>query len=375
VGSGQVLFALAALPAAALGQRVGVRGAFISGLCVIATAYAMVLLVEAVPRQAWVAWLFVWWGLMWIGAATTNVNNVSYAMSMAGSDAPRAFAVQSTTLGLTAFAGSLAAGMLLGVATDWTGTSLADPTPYRIVQWLTPPAFAVAAIAMLAARPTPRIEHTHVSNHGAGPPFGLFVLLGLLVFLFTASEGAVRAFFNVYLDTRLGVTPGQIGAAMGLGMLLPIGAPLAVPFLVVRLGSAGTLALVSVVCAAGLIALALVPILLVAGVAFMTVMSMVAIHAPTRAVFSQQIVGAQWRTTTAAILSVGMGLGWASAAAVGGLLLSVFDFQGVFFLVSCLASTGAVISWGYLRGQRVRQSVAPPSNLVASTSITSYPPE
>src|SRR5919204_1900765 len=31
VGSGQVLFALAALPAGALGQRAGVRGAFASG--------------------------------------------------------------------------------------------------------------------------------------------------------------------------------------------------------------------------------------------------------------------------------------------------------------------------------------------------------
>src|SRR5205823_12459305 len=54
VGSGQVLFALAALPAGALGQRMGVRGAFISGLCLIGIGYAMLLLVETVPHPAWV---------------------------------------------------------------------------------------------------------------------------------------------------------------------------------------------------------------------------------------------------------------------------------------------------------------------------------
>jgi predicted MFS family arabinose efflux permease len=195
------------------------------------------------------------------------------------------------------------------------------------------------------------------------------------VFLFTVSEGTLRAFFNVYLDTRLGVPPAQIGAAMGFGMLLPIAAPLAVPFLVSRFGSAGTLALVSLVCAAGFVALATTPILLIAGLAYMTVMSMVAIHGPIRSVFSQEIVAAPWRTTTAALLTVGMGFGWAAAAAVGGQLLAVVDFQGLFFLVSGLASIGAVLSWGYQRSRQLRPKAAVGSNLIVSTSRGGYPPE
>jgi predicted MFS family arabinose efflux permease len=203
----------------------------------------------------------------------------------------------------------------------------------------------------------------------------MFVLLGVIVFLFTAGEGTLRAFFNVYLDTRLGVPPAQIGATMGLGMLLPIAASLAVPFSIRRFGTAGTLAVVSLVCAAGLVALAALPFLVVAGLAYMTVMSMVAIHAPTRSVFSQQMVAAHWRTTTAAILSVGMGLGWASAAAIGGLLLSVLDFRGLFFVVSGLASVGAVVSWGYARGHQLRQAAPAHPNLVARTLSRGYPPE
>src|ERR671923_777200 len=43
VGSGQVIFALVALPAGALGQRVGVRGAFASGFAMAAVALALLL--------------------------------------------------------------------------------------------------------------------------------------------------------------------------------------------------------------------------------------------------------------------------------------------------------------------------------------------
>jgi hypothetical protein len=48
--------------------------------------------------------------------------------------------------------------------------------------------------------------------------------------------------------------------------------------------------------------------------------------------FSQEMVGEPQRTTTAAILTVGMGLGWASSAALGGLLLEVVDFRALFLL-------------------------------------------
>ena len=44
----------------------------------------------------------------------------------------------------------------------------------------------------------------------------------------------VRTFFNVYLDTGLGVTPATIGTIMGVAQLLPIGAALVVPVLVAR---------------------------------------------------------------------------------------------------------------------------------------------
>jgi hypothetical protein len=185
---------------------------------------------------------------------------------------------------------------------------------------------------------------------------GIFILLGLVVFLFSVGEGVLRAFFNVYLDTRLAAAPGQIGLTMGLAQLLPVAAALAVPGLIVRFGTARTLALASFVAAAGLVVLGALPALAVAGAAYMAAMSMVAVHGATRNVFSQEIVAATWRTTSAAILTVGMGLGWAISAAVGGLLLGTIDFGGLFYLTGALAAIGGGITWAYQRvgSQRAR---------------------
>lgn len=84
----------------------------------------------------------------------------------------------------------------------------------------------------------------------------------------------------------------------------------------------------------------------------------VAVHGATRNVFSQQIVGTPWRTTIAAILTIGMGLGWASSAAVGGLLLAAVDFSGLFYLTGVLVAVAAIVTWGYQRAGRVRVPLA-----------------
>src|SRR5262245_11206989 len=331
IGSGQIVFALIALPAGEFGRRMGVRGALIVGLVLVSIAYALMLCVEALPPSVWVVWLFAWWALTWVGAALANVNSVPYAMHLAGDSAARAFAVRSAVTGITSFAGSLVGAGLVTVAADWTGTSVADPSPFRIVLWLTPAAFLASGVAMLAAKSVPAIASNGGRSSIGRSPLGIFVLLGIVVFLFTAGEGVLRAFFNVYLDTRLEATPGQIGLTMGLAQLLPIAASLAVPGLVARFGTALTLTLASFVAAAGLVILGAVPLLVFSGAAYMAAMSMVAVHGATRNVFSQEIVTGPWRTTTAAILTVGMGLGWAISAAVGGLLVGALDFRGLFY--------------------------------------------
>jgi MFS family permease len=357
IGSGQVVFALMALPAGEVGRRTGVRGAFIAGLVVLGLAYAGLLGVEALPHSAWAAWLFVWWAAMWFGAALANVNSVTYGMALAGDAAPRAFAAQSAVIGIMSFVGSLAGTAILGVIVAWTGTSTADPGAYHAVLWMTPVAFIACAVAMLAAKPAPSIVPRVTKSGNGATPLGLFVLLGAVVFLFTVGDGALRAFFNVYLDTRLLVPTAQIGLTMGLAQLVPIVAALAVPGLVVRFGSAGTLTIASLIAAAGLLGIGVLPLLPVAGLAYMVAISMTAVHGATRNLFSQQLVEAPWRTTTAAILTVGLGLGWATSAVAGGLLVGILDFHGLFLITASLVAGAAMLTWTYQRGAWVRSMI------------------
>src|SRR6188474_1855876 len=63
-GVGQLIWALCALPAAAL-----------SGV-----ANGLALLVENFPRSAWPYWLFGCWALLWASSALNSVNNIPYAI-------------------------------------------------------------------------------------------------------------------------------------------------------------------------------------------------------------------------------------------------------------------------------------------------------
>src|SRR6266852_2738199 len=46
------------------------------------------------------------------------------------------------------------------------------------------------------------------------------------------------------------------------------------------------------------------------------------------------------------------GFGWAGSAVIGGSLLGIVGFHGLFYLSAALALTAGIISWGYQRAGR-----------------------
>src|SRR6266704_2374936 len=58
LGSGQLMWAIAA---GAVGRRIGLRTALLSGFVLLGVAFGLLLLVEALPRALWVPWLFGCW--------------------------------------------------------------------------------------------------------------------------------------------------------------------------------------------------------------------------------------------------------------------------------------------------------------------------
>jgi predicted MFS family arabinose efflux permease len=268
-----------------------------------------------------------------------------------------AFAAQSSTIALFAFAGSLTAGFLPGLFARWRDLSLDLPAAYRLGLWLAPCLYLLATWVILRAHPITLPRRDKSSAASAQRPSAILLFVTLTIFLIAATEGAIRSFFNVYLDAGLAVSTSEIGVIMGMGQLLPAAAALTAPVLMSRFGAGGTFSFTSL--AAGLFMLPLVFVThwMAATFSFVGSIGAIATSIPTRNVFSQICVGPQWRASASAASTIGLGLGWASMAALGGFVIEAWGFSALFLLGSALALTNALLLYIYLQRQRARQPV------------------
>jgi MFS family permease len=217
IGSGQLVWAVMALPAGAIGMRIGLARALTFSQVLVAAGFSLVLLVEWLPRPLWEGWLIVAWMILWIGAALLTVNGVPFVMAATNAaERKHAFSLQQALMALLTFTGSLVAGALPGLLAGWMGTTLDDPAPYRLTLWLAPLTFALAGSLFWAMRPVVVQADEDDHRQRSAAPLGLFIFFTVMVFLMSIGEGAVRNFFNLYLDRELHVATAQIGAAMGV---------------------------------------------------------------------------------------------------------------------------------------------------------------
>jgi len=358
IASGQIIWAVMALPAGAIGARIGLRAALITASVLLTLGMGMLLMVEAFPRSVWAIWLFGCWMLLWVGAALNTVNSIPYLMNVSAAERNHAFSAQGAVIGLMAFVGSLVAGLLPGLLVTWLGGSLDEPAPYRYALWLAPLVYALS-IFVWAGAPRVKLAGEAETLSTSTKPLRLFVFFGLVVFLQTASEGAVRAFFNVYLDQALHVPTAQIGAILGVGQLLPVFIVLITPQLLGRWGTSRTLFVTTAGVGLAMLPLATLSHWIPASLGFLGVMSMLAVNGPARNILSQEIVLPRWRTTTSAIGTIGLALGWASTAAVGGYMIARAGFSGLFFLGAVLAFVAAILLLGYVRSRSKGMKTAP----------------
>ena len=128
-------------------------------------------------------------------------------------------------------------------------------------------------------------------------PLGLIALIALTSLLHVAGEGAVRTFFNVYLDAGLRVPTSLIGTIMATGQLLAVPAALMLPFFTRRFGNQPTVVLAALCTPLMLIPMAFIPHWFPAGFCFMNIVALAAIRRPAFVVYNQEIVSPRWRAT------------------------------------------------------------------------------
>jgi MFS family permease len=364
--SGQLIWAVAALPAGAVGRRFGLRAPLVAGNTLMAIAMGALLLVEALPRPVWAIWLFGNWALLWAGVAFTTVNSTPYLMQVTTpEERNHAFVAQGAVMGLAGFVGSLLAGVLPQLLVGALGGSLEQPAPYRYALCLVPLTYVVGAAVWAGVHPV-RLPMESEAGEPVGKPIGLFLFFGLVVFLQTAGEGAVRTFFNVYLDSDLGVSTAWIGTIFGLSQLLSLTITLVAPGLLGRWGAARILTMSIVGIGVTMVPLAIFAHWLPATLGYMAMMVVLSLNGPARSIFSQEITAPRWRTTTSAVSTIGLALGWSGAAAAGGYLSAQVGFRSLFQVSAVLAFAAALLLLGYTY---TRSKIRPTATLQVGQAV------
>jgi MFS family permease len=368
-GLGQLVWAAAALPAGLLGNRIGLRNSMEVGIFVFGTALALILLVELLPQAYWQAWLLGSQMLLNVGVAIITVTIPAYLMALTGErERKHAFGLFAALIPTAAFLGSLLAGMLPGFWAGQMGVTLDAAAPYKLALWAGPILCWLAMVPLLRADPGRVTGQAGSSAADARAPIRLLVFWGVMVFLAAIGEGAMRTFYNVFLDAQLAVPPATIGLVMGVGQLLPIAAALALPLLLTRWGTGNTLLVMMLASGVCLVPLALTGQLWVAAGAYMAIMAAIACLGTSRDLFGQELVIPRWRTSSQGVAMIGMSLGWAAAGVIGGVLIDAAGFSTLFLAGALAAFLAVGLLFGYLRRSR-RQHAAAAALPEAETAI------
>lgn len=341
IGFGQLVWALMALPAGAFGRRFGAKPALFLWHGLHGLGFAIVLCAEFFPRPFLTPVIIFGWMVFWIGGAFGGSNGAPFMMR----SAPRnllnlVFSTQVILFSIMGFVGSLVAGVLPATLTTLSGASATDPAPFRAALSLTAICHGISVLILTRLRDQPD-ESGSGTVSAVGRPTRLLLFWGGLMFLVTASEGSVRSFFNVYLDRQLQMPTADIGAVFGVAQFFSILGAFSAPFLLRRLGASRVILFATAASGGVLVLLAAAQLSWVASSAYITVILLSAVATAARTIMSQELVSGHWRIIIAGVTTVGLGLGWASSAAIGGALVNAFGFSTYFYIAAGLAILAA----------------------------------
>ncbi|MGD8462999.1 MAG: MFS transporter [Anaerolineae bacterium] len=368
--AGALVFGLVCPLAGAMGTRWGSRQVLIVGMGVLAAGFGLLPVVEYLPEAWRMAWLLATSMLTYLGFALYLVNGLPFLMAVTGAEERNyAFSVHMALAPLAAFAGSLLGGWLPGILARGLGLSLAEAAPYRYPLLLAAVLLVPGVLVMLPTRsgdgpPVPRLTGQELEGRASSIPWGLLVIIGLIMALRFGGRGTVTTFFNVYMDEGLGVPTALIGILSAAGQLLSVPAALAAPLLVVRWGNPRIVSWGMIGMALLLLPLALVPQWAAAGLGFVSSTALFSVTVGPIRVFSQELVAPRWRASMASAFMMGAGLAFSMVSLAGGYAIVALGYRAVFLAAAGLAAAGGLLFFAYFHVPRGEISPPSPLNIV-----------
>ena len=343
---GGLAFALSSLPSSFLGSRWGNRRMMILGLGLATVGHALLSQAEFVPTIHQQSFILSMNSLGLLGISLYIVNGYPYLMRVSSAaQRHHVFSLQAALFPLAGFAGSLVGGFLPGGFASLLQLSLDHPAPYRHTLFCASLLLTPGVFALVATGQETREHHEDTPADATPLPLKLILLLSFIAFLYTASEGAVRTFLNVYLDDALNASTALIGTLAASGQLLATPAALMMPFLVRRFGRTRTFNGAVLCSALILVPLALIPHWGIAGLCLMGTMCLAGIRRPAFTVFQQEMMPPRWRTAMAGAAATMTGFGYAGVSLGGGYVIEAVGYRALFLMAGCLTASGAAIFW------------------------------
>jgi predicted MFS family arabinose efflux permease len=246
---------------------------------------------------------------------------------------------------------------LPGILASLLSVPLTEAAPYRYTLWLAALLLLPAVPVLMTARSAGRLEvqAAAIEPREAGStraPFGLILAIALFMALRFGGRGPVVTFFNVYMDSELGVSTALIGTLSAAALLIAVPAALLAPLIVARRGNTGTVAW-------GMVGLVLctLPLVLVsrwpaAGLAYIGSSAMFALTVGPLRVFSQELVAPRWQASMASAFMMGAGLSLATMSLLGGYVIVAMGYRTLFLVSTGLLTASVLVFWLYFRVPR-----------------------
>lgn len=356
--AGTLTFAIASLPAGALGARFGSRATMLAGLALMLVGGVLLPLADALAPELRLPWLLGNSVALYLGLALFFVNTAPFVMESV-SDERRAevFSFQTALLSLAAFAGSLVGGALPPAFGALIGASLESPAPYRYALIVAGLAFIPSFVAIRAARGTRAPSEAHGPTETPAAPAGaeawlgpgaLLSVLAMIAFvrlLQVGGIGATTTFFNVYLDAELMVPTAQIGAIIAVGRLLAVPAALTTSMLTRRYGNRAVVIGASLGSAICILPIALIPHWGAAAATFVGVVSFSWIRYAASLVFFLDLVPPSKRALVSGVTEMAAGLTFTALTFGGGYMIAILGYRPLFLTGAALTLLGTLAFW------------------------------
>ncbi len=354
--AGQIIFTVGCLPAGLLGGRWGTRRTMVLGLSIMTLGCGLIPLAELAPLDWRNQWLMTSYVILYGGMALHFVNGPPFLMSSVGADMrSTGFSLQIATWSISAFAGALVGGLLPGALAAAFGLSTATPAPYRVPLMLAALLLVPALVSMATARDV--VRDTVTEPQDGDKPFPWLLVAGLAVvrLLQVGAVATTVPFFNVYMDSGLGVPTAQIGLIASAGRLLAAPVALLAPRVIARWGTYWVVAVGSLVVALCTLPMALVPHWTAAGVSFIGVVSLSSFRFSAFLIYSLEAVGRRWQSTQNGVSEMASGVTFAGLTFLGGFWITDYGYAPLFMSGGILSALGALLFWAAFRpmGKRV----------------------